>query len=567
MRHYIHDTWQVCGLVYIDAAPPCLPHRLRQVGLEAHTTILSNAQRTTLKQTFITPSIWYRSIQNAPPPPPPPQQKYPEIRYQFPLHDGVSVVGFTATIHSSPKPRVIRGVVQEKAEARHTYTTAVAEGKAAGLLELIPEAADVFVTKLGNIPPATRVVVEVTYLGELKHDAQVDGLRLTIPMGVAPRFGSWPGDLVDVDVPVVRPQDFSGNDKGDGGLRITVDAQLPPSSQIQSVSSPSHQIAVSIGKTSKSASTDALSFNQASASLALTSLPASSSSLTTITTPFLEKDFILHLTASNLSTPQAVLERHPTIPNQHALMATLVPKFTLPSSTQRRKPEVVFVCDRSGSMGGKIPNLVSALRVFIKSLPQGVAFNIVSFGSRFSFLWKGQHGCSGSRAYSRESVAQAVSHVETFQADYGGTEMFWPLEAVFKEWQSTRDADVAADAAPRDLEVFLLTDGEVWNQAELLAMVERNVRESEGHIRVFSLGIGSGASTSLIEGVARVGNGFAQSVVDGEDMSGKVVRMVKGAMFEHVRDYRLEVKVDCVFRHDERDDDGEAAAAGQDLPL
>ncbi|KXJ87439.1 von Willebrand factor type A domain-domain-containing protein [Microdochium bolleyi] len=443
MIWYKHNPdWKICGIVYVNASN-VQPQRIRQTGLEAHTTILSSATRTTLKQTFISPDSS--------------QLQQPEFRYQFPLYDGVSVVAFTCTI-GTKDPRVIRGVVREREEARGIYTEAVQQGQVAGLMEQLPEAADVFTTKLGNIPPATRVVVELTYLGELKHDAQSDGLRLTIPMAIAPRYGSY--------------SDLSSS-RNEGGLKITVDAHLPASSQIQSVQSPSHQIAVSIGKTSTAPSSQALSFNQASATLALTN------------TTCLDKDFILQLAATNLSSP----------------------------------------------MYDKIDNLISALRIFIKSLPRGASFNICSFGSHFDFLWP-----HGSRAYTRETVAEAMAHVESFSANYGGTEMYQPLEATFQRRQQQQKG------VSGNLEVFLLTDGEIWDQENLLRMVQRHVSESKGAIRVFSLGIGDGASTSLVEGVARAGNGFAQSVVEGEDMSGKVVRMVKGAVFPHVKDYQLEVK-------------------------
>jgi len=100
--------------------------------------------------------------------------------------------------------------------------------------------------------------------------------------------------------------------------------------------------------------------------------------------------------------PQAILETHPTISNQRALMTTLVPKFALKS----QKPEIIFIADRSGSMGGQIPTLVAALKVFLKSIPVGCMFNICSFGSKHSFLW------SESKIYDEETLAEAIASVE-----------------------------------------------------------------------------------------------------------------------------------------------------------
>jgi hypothetical protein len=476
----------ICGL-YIWDPTQYMRQYLPLVSLAAHATIQHTASRTVLTQTFTNPRT----------------TTVPELRYTFPLYDGVSVVGFTCTIN---RTRVIRGIVKERAEARQTFDAAVAAGQTAGLLEQLPESSDVFTTTIGNVPAGAEVKVQIVYLGELKHDAQVDGVRYTIPTSIAPRYGAVPGGVA-LQYDGTR---HSTGVKEEGGMEIVVDVDMPAGCEVQSVQSPSHTLAVSIGKTSTQAD-EVRSFSKASATLSLGSTA-------------LDKDFVLHVVASNTSNPIAILETHPTIPNQRALMATLVPKFTTPLPAT--KPEIVFVCDRSGSMGEgqKIPNLVKALQLFLKSLPVGVKFNIVSFGSRFEFLFK-----NGSKTYDAESLKKAEAYVARMGADFGGTEMYAPLEAVFKK----RYADLP-------LEVFLLTDGEIWDQERLFGMVRDNVKK--GNARVFSLGIGHGVSHSLIEGVARVGNGFAQSVGEAENMSAKLVRMLRASLTPHVGDYTLEVK-------------------------
>jgi hypothetical protein len=203
-------------------------------------------------------------------------------------------------------------------------------------------------------------------------------------------------------------------------------------------------------------------------------------------------------------------------------MATLVPKFVLPPE----RPEIVFVCDRSGSMmGHNVMLMKQALQVFLKSLPVRVMFNICSFGSSYSFLWQ------KSVAYSQETLDQAVTHVATMEANYGGTEMLAPLKATIEQ----RYKDIP-------LEMMVLTDGATWNQDILFAYLNEKVTETKAPIRVYSLGVGNGVSHSLIEGIARAGNGFSQTVGEGEKMDAKVVRMLKGALSPHVTDYRLEVK-------------------------
>ncbi|KAK3298770.1 von Willebrand factor type A domain-containing protein [Chaetomium fimeti] len=471
----------ICGLYYVVPGRR-IPERkyLPQLSLSAETKIVSSTSRTTLTQNFVNPR----------------SEAIPELRYTFPLYEGVSVVGFVCTINGE---RVIRGVVKERAEAKQTYQAAVDRGETAGLLEQLPEASDVFTTTVGNVPADATLKVEIVYLGELKQDVEVDGTRFTIPTGIAPRYGNYPGELLS------SPVDTKG------GISIVVDVEMPDGSNVKNVQSPSHPISVTLGNTSAGAASGAdMSLRKASATL-------------TLSTTELSDDFVLQVVATNTGNPIAVLETHPTLANHRALMATLVPKFNLPSA----KPEIVFLCDRSGSMNGpNIKNLKAALCLFLKSLPVGVKFNICSFGSRHEFLFK-----DGSHTYDQSSLEKATRYVDSFGADFGGTDIYRPMEDVIKK----RYADM-------DLEVFLLTDGEIWDQSALFELLNKQVAESKGHIRVFTLGIGSAVSHALIEGVARAGNGFSQVVGDNEKMNSKVVRMLKASLMPHINDYTLEVK-------------------------
>jgi hypothetical protein len=478
MIHYLSRCNQICGLYYnFDCNGRLQKTYLPQVALDAHAAILGTTSRTVLKQTFANPSTT-KGIR--------------EVCYTFPLYEGVSVVGFTCQVGD----RTIVGEVKEKEKARAVFNEAVAKGQAAGLLEQLPDASDVFTTTVGNIPPGAKVVIIITYLGELKHDMEVDGIRFTIPNIICPRYGDYPGEMRATSA-------IQGN-----GISITVDAEMADGSFIQKMQSPTHPIAMTMGTTSLAPNADP-AMTKASATL-------------TLGTAELDKDFVLQIIAKNTGIPQAILETHPTLPNHRALMATLVPKFALPAE----KPELVFVCDRSGSMGGsRITLVIQALKVFLKSLPVGVKFNICSFGSHYSFLWE------KSVTYSQKTLEEAIRHVESFQANYNGTEMLAPLKATIDQ----RYKDMP-------LNVMLLTDGQIWEQDILFAYLNESVIESKAPIRLFTLGIGNGVSHALIEGIAKAGNGFSQSVGEGEKMDKKVVRMLKGALSPHVNDYTLEVK-------------------------
>ncbi|KAF1828547.1 von Willebrand domain-containing protein [Decorospora gaudefroyi] len=479
---------------------------LPQVKLDIHTTILSKASRTVLRQTFVNGL----------------SEPLQEIRYAFPLFDGVSVVEFFCQIGE----RTIYGLVKEKSEARKTYEDAKQRGESAALFEQLPEAADVFTTAISNIPKDSSVNITIKYVQELRHDAEVDGVRLTIPTLISPRYGTYPRNV----------QDTSANLDAKG-VAITIDVNMATCTPIKKVISPSHPIEVTLGTLSTSTNDEKVSAHKASATLSLR-------------TTKLEKDFVLQVVAKDVGIPQAILEKHPTLPDQRALMTTLVPKFNLKS----QKPEIIFIVDRSGSMEDQIGTLVSALKVFLKSIPVGCMFNICSFGSYYKFLWP------KSQVYGKDTLDEAISYVDTFEANFGGTETLNAVRA-------------CCEARQKELptELMLLTDGDIWSQQEMFDYISEQTKS--GDIRVFPIGIGGGVSSALIEGVARAGRGFAQMVADNEKLDSKIVRMLKGALTPHIKDYRLEVKyedesVESVadslrVRLSISDEDGEKTGAAQ----
>ncbi|KAK3117059.1 hypothetical protein LTR53_001938 [Teratosphaeriaceae sp. CCFEE 6253] len=465
----------ICGCYYISAATAAKRFYLPQVQLDSHTIISPLCFTTRLTQTF-------RNANTA---------TIDEFRYTFPLYDGVAVSAYTIRYAG----KVLKGVVKQKDDARQTYDAAISRGETAGLLESLP--AGIFGVTLGNVPGGTDVIVEITYCGELKNDAGIDGLRYLLPTAIAPRYGEYPGELLGGNV-VKR------------GISITVDVDMAGSA-IRKVQSPSHPISVSIGSTSITSTATAFSAHQASATL-------------TLGTTELGADFVLQLLVDDLNAPRAVLETHPTLPAQRAIMATLVPRFALKPAY----PEVVFIADQSGSMqGSKNAALVKALNVFLKSLPLGVRFNLCAFGNGCNYLWP------TSQAYTAGNVQKALIFVAGCRASMGGTEILNPIRAAFEQ---------KLEGIP--LEVMVLTDGQVWQEKAVFDYINLMVKEKEVDARVFALGIGDGVSTTLMEGIARAGNGFAQFVDEGEEegaMGRKVVRMLKEALFAHTRDYRVEV--------------------------
>jgi hypothetical protein len=154
--------------------------------------------------------------------------------------------------------RTIYGLLKEKSEARKMYVEAKERGEKAALLEQLPDAADVFTTSVSNIPKNASVEVSITYIQELKHDAEVDGVRLTVPTSISPRYGAYPGKLMDQ----------SAVDDSEG-MSLTIDVGMAEGIPVKKILSPSHPIEVSLGTLSTSAIDEAPSLSKASATLSL----------------------------------------------------------------------------------------------------------------------------------------------------------------------------------------------------------------------------------------------------------------------------------------------------------
>merc|ERR1711963_1205678 len=120
---------------------------------------------------------------------------------------------------------------------------------------------------------------------------------------------------------------------------------------------------------------------------------------------------------------------------------------------------------------------------------------------------------------------KAKAHVEKMEANYGGTEIHAPLKSIFS--QSTIQGYAR--------QIFLLTDGAVSNDNQIIKLVRSNNKSS----RVFTLGLGSSASRHLVKGVARAGNGTSIFSNLNEDLRPKVVALLKNALMPALTDLQI----------------------------
>eukprot|EP00741_Cyanophora_paradoxa_P006049 tig00000981_g5867.t1 len=395
-----------------------------------------------------------------------------EAVYRFPLPEGAAVSGFEVEVAG----RRVVGAVREKEAAAEEYARALARGGGGYLLE--EESPEIFTASVGNLPPGGRCALRVTYAAELPCGA--DGVvRFSLPTTVAPRYapaspraGGGGGAAPDVQPLAVA---------ADVPYRMSAALEVEMPSDLAAVASPSHPAALQVEMRGRRARVR-LSRDQP-----------------------LDGAVVLQIAQREPHAARAWAERGPD--GTCALAVALCPEW---GDEEEARGEYLFLVDRSGSMrGAKIEQSRNALQLMLRSLPVGSRFNLLGFGSRFVRLFE------ESRDYGDASAAAAAAHVSQIQADLGGTELLLPLEAVF--------AGPPDPLFPR--QVFILTDGEVSNTEQVIRLVRRHAAEA----RVFSVGIGSGASEHLVRGVARAGGGQAEFIGDGERVEGAVLRQLRRA--------------------------------------
>lgn len=380
-------------------------------------------------------------------------------RYQLPLDEKAAVTAFRAEIGD----RVIDGIVKDKEEAEQEYNDAVEAGKPAALAEQTRP--DIFKISIGNMPPNEVVRVILTYVAPLEVFGS-DTYRFVLPTSIAPRYHPR-----DEDEPIPNLTPLLNN-----GVQIGLGVVSSADIDVKSLTHTLNVMKV----------TDVVDVIQV------------------IDTDPLERDLVIDIEASSVpSDPQIFIEESSN--GTHAMMMSWVNQFNISETMENAsKKEFVFILDRSGSMGNdnKITQLKTAMSTILQNhLPSDSIFNIVGFGSNYQFLFE-----EGSEPVSNEaSYNTALSYIDSLQANFGGTEIFRPIQAVLTSPPMPYHQRI----------VFLITDGQVSNEDQVINYVGDNL----GSSRIFTLGIGPAAARTLLNGVARNGAGTSDYVNGDSDVA------------------------------------------------
>ena len=381
-----------------------------------------------------------------------------EVVYTMALPADGAVLGYTVRVGE----RVIRGVVEPREKAEAAYTRALAEGRTAGLLE--QDRDDTFQQRLGNIPPGTKVEVEIEVLQRLACLAAIDSLgpqwEYRFPTVVGVRYEGAPGVVPDAGrLDVDRD--------GDGAIPARIELELtvadPTANQI---SSPSHTVLCDAGPDGVRARFG--------------------------TGERLDRDLVVRWPACAAESGARLLIGGGLAGDDGRYGLVTITPPAAPRATLAR--DLTVLIDASGSMDG--PPLEHAKQVvteLLRSLEAGDRFELLAFANSMERLTPAMTGATP------DAVARAQAALRALQAG-GGTEMASAMQEALKPLRHDSQR-----------QVVLVTDGYIGFENQVVAHIMHKLPEGS---RVHAVGIGSAPNRSLTAPVARAGRGVELLVGD-----------------------------------------------------
>ena len=389
--------------------------------------------------------------------------------------------------------RMYRTTVDEKESAFKKYEAAMKKGHGAALLDEVN--GDLLQISVGNLKPAQEVTFSIQWVQSLR--VMDDRISVFFPLSRFPRYKRAAADPVQADV-----QNANLTDHVPYGMALRV---LWDAASIAKCESSTHDEWKTLDAAEgshfpgMSLSGEADAFR---ADLTLTATPMSS-------------DTGIACLATHASGESIVYGRFS--PHTESVGPAI-------------GKEVVFILDCSGSMEGEpIACAKQALEVCLRSLGKEDTFWFVRFGTQFEVIKDGDRPF----AYNDCNLTAALTRVAAFNADMGGTELHAAL------------AQLLTTTAART-EWILLTDGGVSDPESVKALIIG----SEHKPRIFTFGIGNGASTTLCQGLARVSGGACEMVMSEKNLAETVLRQF--ARIDQPRFTDVSVKADsCTLESSE----------------
>ena len=387
-----------------------------------------------------------------------------EVHYVFPNDLKICIYDTTFVVGDE----IIKPILQSKNEAQNTYNEAIKSGYTAVYGSNIDDGLTEF--KLGNVQPETecKVILKIAFTGQLTKEKEF--------------FIKFPLDIY--------------NPSGSVGCLQASSFSFKLSAEKETIAKITSNI--------KNAE-----FNEEEKTFIIKDKVVNNDNEKSIILTF---EYIENIQSSALLTPS-------NLPNYDGCALLISPNLP---TTDQTNTEFVFVVDCSGSMcGTSIKRAGECLELFIRSLPENSYFNVIRFGSSFEKLFE------NSQLYDKENANAALELAQKLSSDLGGTEIYSPLENIFK-----------TENINGQRQIFILTDGEVFDRERVLKLVSAN----SGKNRCFTIGIGRGSDAGLIEGIANASGGKCDFVQEGDSISEKVIPQLKSSLHPSLNSIEIHIE-------------------------
>ena len=549
----------VCIMTYTPSPAPQSPrtthHRrpdltpqpllLLKVKYEAEIAKTSTA-RITLSQT-------YRNPTNAP----------INLEYQFPINNNLVFSQFEAVMQGV----TIKGLVQEKARAKAIYESERSKGSTVVHATISRSLKDVMTLQLGNLPASETITVKLTYNLRLRL-FDFTKWELRIPATLTPRYLS----KEEVENPAWKRRKYRINPyaylSGGEAYPWEIEVRVRRGKGLRGVRSHSHRtetrylengnlVVVRLDPGQKHYPRqdfvleieDVAPFDQ-KVSISRISEKDLFSSLEALrpiggARGATEDSNPPGMGAEELRTS---LKRLPV----YAAEITFLPDFyqwkldleqnednselsrvefetkNLEYLTKNKENEFIFIIDKSGSMRSynRILKAKKALKLILKSLPDDSYFNVVEFSSEYQLFYE------TSQVVTEPKIQESFQKIDKINAR-GGTEIFKAYEAVTKLPRHPKNNGKGYFQRL----VYLITDGAVRNADRLIRAMGAQFEQNGD--RVFSLGIGSGASGYLVEETARHAGGSSMMISDDDDPRERIGSLLLESLEPILSDFRV----------------------------
>ena len=183
----------------------------------------------------------------------------------------------------------------------------------------------------------------------------------------------------------------------------------------------------------------------------------------------------------------------------------------------------IFLIDQSNSMSGTQIKIASkALQLFIRSLPAGSYYQIIGFGTDF------RKYDEIPKEYNKENVNKTLKVIEKLKADLGGTNISGPLKEIYNHPEIYDKINL-----PRN--IFLLTDGEIWDKQEALSFIEQNSNKYS----IYSIGIGNSFDPDLIKNAGIIGKGNYNFCRDLNNLNSIIASEINKATSNYISNVKI----------------------------